>query len=54
MRGKLICLEGIDGSGKETQLKLILKMLKGKRVSVYKYPDVNSAFGKIIDGFLKK
>ena len=54
MRGKLVCLEGIDGSGKETQLKLILKMFRGKRVSVYKYPDVNSAFGKIIDGFLKK
>jgi dTMP kinase len=54
MRGKLICLEGIDGSGKETQLKLILKMLKGKRVSVYKYPDGKSAFGEIIDMFLKK
>ncbi len=54
MRGKLICLEGIDGSGKETQLGLVLKMLKGKRVSVYKYPDRRSAFGEIIDRFLKK
>jgi len=54
MRGKLICLDGIDGSGKETQLKLILKMLRGRSVTGYKYPDVNSTFGKIIDGFLKK
>jgi len=54
MRGKLICLEGIDGAGKETQLKLILKMLRGKKVGVYKYPDANSAFGKIIDAFLKR
>jgi dTMP kinase len=54
MQGKLICLEGIDGSGKETQLKLILKMLKGKRVSVHKYPDARSVFGKIIDAFLKR
>jgi len=54
MRGKLICLEGIDGSGKETQLKLILKFLKGKRLSVYKYPDASSTFGKMIDSFLKK
>ncbi|MCX6776838.1 MAG: dTMP kinase [Candidatus Micrarchaeota archaeon] len=54
MAGKLICLEGIDGAGKETQLKLILKMLKGKRVSVCKYPDADSTFGKIIDAFLKK
>jgi len=54
MAGKLICLEGIDGAGKETQLKLILKMLKGKRMSVCKYPDADSAFGNIIDAFLKK
>jgi dTMP kinase len=54
MRGKLICLEGIDGAGKETQLKLILKSLKGKRVSVYKYPDAKSTFGKIIQNFLNK
>ncbi len=54
MRGKLICLEGIDGSGKETQLELVLKMLRGKKVSVYKYPDKKSAFGEIIDRFLKK
>lgn len=54
MRGKLICLEGIDGSGKETQVKLLLKFLKGRKVSTYKYPDAKSPFGKIIDKFLKK
>lgn len=54
MKGKLICLEGIDGSGKETQLGLILKFMKGRKVSVYKYPDEKSPFGRIIDAFLKK
>ncbi|NYZ75992.1 dTMP kinase [Candidatus Micrarchaeota archaeon] len=54
MQGKLICLEGIDGSGKETQLQLILKMLKGRKVSVYKYPDAESRFGKIIKEFLER
>jgi len=54
MQGKLICLEGIDGSGKETQLKLVLKMLKGRKVSVYKYPDAKSVFGKIIKEFLER
>ncbi|QLJ53226.1 MAG: Thymidylate kinase [Candidatus Fermentimicrarchaeum limneticum] len=54
MRGKLICLEGIDGSGKETQLKLVLKFLKGRRVRVYKYPDVKSMLGRIIGDFLRK
>jgi len=47
-------LEGIDGSGKETQLNLVLKFLKGRRVSVYKYPDAKSKFGRMIDSFLKK
>lgn len=54
MRGRLVCLEGIDGSGKETQLDLILKSMRGKKLSVYKYPDAKSPFGKIIDDFLKK
>jgi dTMP kinase len=54
MEGKLICLEGIDGSGKETQVKLLMNFLKGRKVSVYKYPDAKSPFGEIIDRFLKR
>jgi len=49
----LICFEGIDGAGKETQVKLLLKFLKGK-ASVYKYPDARSEFGRVIDAFLKR
>jgi dTMP kinase len=54
MRGKLICLEGIDGSGKETQVKLLMNFLKGRKVSVYKYPHAKGIFGKIIERFLEK
>ncbi|MEM3555570.1 MAG: dTMP kinase [Candidatus Micrarchaeia archaeon] len=53
MRGKLVCFEGIDGAGKETQVKLLLKFLRGKAV-VFKYPDAKSAFGRVIDAFLKR
>lgn len=53
MRGKLVCFEGIDGAGKETQVRLVKKLLGG-RAEVFKYPDKKSRFGKVIDAFLKK
>ncbi len=54
MAGKLIVLEGIDGTGKASQAALLEKYLKdiGKVVSVYSYPDYNSIYGKRIKSFL--
>ncbi len=53
-RGMLIDFEGIDGSGKWTQTKLLEKELKerGFDVAIYSYPNYNSEYGKIIEGFL--
>lgn len=45
MTGKLICIEGIDASGKNTQAKLLAERLKGK---VFSYPNYETASGKAI------
>lgn len=49
-----IVIEGIDGSGKETQLKKILKHLKEKNqeFEVMEYPDKKGPFWGVIRGFL--
>ena len=52
MRGKLICFEGIDGSGKGSQIGLLRK--KMPKAIVYTYPDKSWAIGKCISDFLKK
>ncbi|MGC8682092.1 MAG: dTMP kinase [Candidatus Acidifodinimicrobium sp.] len=55
MIGKLIDIEGIDKSGKTTQIKLILEKMKRSkhRIKVLRYPDRSSVYGKILDNFLK-
>jgi dTMP kinase len=55
-RGKLIVIEGNDGSGKATQVVLLHKYLKTKKipVKVIDFPRYNdSFFGKFISRFLQ-
>jgi dTMP kinase len=53
-RGKLIAIEGIDGSGKRTQVELLTLTLKVRGHSVYStgFPQYDSWFGKMVGQFL--
>lgn len=50
--GKIIAIEGIDCSGKETQTKLLKDYLinLGYKVKTFSFPNYNKATGKIIGG----
>jgi len=52
MKGKLISIEGLDSSGKETQCKLLKEWLtnQGYNVISFSFPNYDSATGKIIAG----
>ena len=45
MAGRLICIEGIDSSGKNTQSKLLAERLKAQ---LYSFPRYDTMVGKII------
>ncbi|MFH0956324.1 MAG: dTMP kinase [Candidatus Aenigmatarchaeota archaeon] len=56
MKGKLVVFEGIDGSGTETQSKMLLFALKkqGLKAERLEYPDYAGDLGATIRRFLEK
>lgn len=56
LKGKLLVIEGADGSGKGTQVTLLIKALKAARVpvAVFDFPQYESSiFGKLVGRALK-
>ena len=53
-RGKLIALEGIDGSGKRTQLDLLAGALDARGLATMRisFPRYESSFGKLVARYL--
>ena len=53
-KGLFICVEGVDQSGKKTQVGLLIKRLKEKGLQVEEtaFPDYNTPIGKEIQAFL--
>ncbi|KAJ0160473.1 Thymidylate kinase [Colletotrichum tanaceti] len=55
VRGAFIVLEGLDRSGKTTQVKLLEQRFVelGKKVKVMRFPDRTTPIGQMIDAYLK-
>ncbi|MCL2547169.1 MAG: deoxynucleoside kinase [Oscillospiraceae bacterium] len=53
MGGNLICIEGIDGTGKSTQFELLKKKLKGTNVKVVSFPQYDLIASSLLKKYLK-
>jgi dTMP kinase len=53
-RGKLIAIEGIDGSGKRTQIELLTRVFESRGIAYerYSFPRYESTFGRLVARFL--
>lgn len=54
-RGAFVVLEGLDRSGKTTQVKLLEQKIaeSGRKVHIMRFPDRTTTIGKLIDSYLK-
>lgn len=54
-KGKLIVIDGSDGSGKTTQTKLLVENLnkQGKKAYHHKFPQYDEFYGKLVAKFLR-
>lgn len=52
MKGKLIVIEGLDGSGKTTQIELLKSKLSGKTVHQIKLPDYDNPSSTLVKMYL--
>ena len=52
MKGKLIVIEGLDGSGKSTQIELLKKKLNGNNIHQIKLPDYDSPSCTLVKMYL--